>query len=204
MLALKEAIRSASLRLKVRIDARDILTRDEQLAETLRLLRAAERNDHSLVLQCALRYPYLQQWVRMHSPQPARFLQHVKIRDHAMELARISTTEQIESLKKLKDTLPEFEFQKRKDNFLGSLKRMVPGAQTSLGAVKTSSGLVTADPAEMANALAEHWGKVFSKKDINKDKLDKWLALYGYRFAADPSEYELTEQQIREAIEQGN
>ena len=52
----------------------------------------------------------------------------------------------------------------------------MPDNSTALAAIQLPSGDVSSDPATMAAALKEHWGKVFKHKEIDQNLLETWLA----------------------------
>ena len=63
----------------------------------------------------------------------------------------------------------------RKECIVKKLKRLLPGATTTLAAIQTSNGDIIDTPEGMASALRDHWGTVFQHKEINRDALSSWL-----------------------------
>ena len=54
------------------------------------------------------------------------------------------------------------------------LKRLIPGANTSLSAVLGEDGKVLTDTGEMAAALIAHWQEVFTQREVDIKLLDQW------------------------------
>ena len=55
----------------------------------------------------------------------------------------------------------------RKEQLATKLKRLCPGASTSLAAVQDAAGTIHTDPPAMAAALAAHWSKIFAGSPID-------------------------------------
>ena len=64
-----------------------------------------------------------------------------------------------------------------KNNILSQLKRITPGASTSIGAIEKPNGDYATDPDSIAQELSTHWRKTFKKKPIDKQLLKDWLTL---------------------------
>ena len=65
-------------------------------------------------------------------------------REHAVELARGSVTEDLAALEE--SDMETFARNQRKEHMLVRLRRLIPGASTGLSAMGDSAGNITADP----------------------------------------------------------
>ena len=101
-----------------------------------------------------------------------------------MELARTDVFERVEELRSAKKQLPEYEYHLKKDNLLQRLQRLQPGGQKSLSVMTSDDGaLVTAEPSEMAELLATHWGRVFKRKQVDMSDLPEWIDKFAVKFS---------------------
>jgi len=131
------------------------------------MLRAAERQDQLAIQRVTAWYPHLSRWT---SP-----IQLDSIRDHAIQLARSDIFDRISELRDMQLDTPSFATQALKENILVRLKRLIPGQSTTLSALKSSNGSIVNDPDDMARVLNDHWGEVFSRKNVRLDRLSSWL-----------------------------
>ena len=56
------------------------------------------------------------------------------------------------------------------------LYRLAPGKCGSIGAISCGSGALTADAANMAKVLNQHWGDIFKARGVDEEKLRTWIA----------------------------
>lgn len=125
-------------------------------------IRAAESVQIGRMQKCTLAYPHLAKTSDCRDPNLRRGAGLNAVRDHAVELARTSVQEEMRAVEN--SDIDALQRQHRRDNLLSRMKRLLPGASTCVNAMLSNSGEVTAD-----------WAKVFSKSEIDKDLLQKWL-----------------------------
>jgi hypothetical protein len=148
-------------------------TTEDRLGWTIMFIRAVEDVSLTAMQRHALAYPHLAKLVDHRNPNLRLNGGLDVVRKHAIHLAHSSITEDLAALDKSNDDL--LRRTQRKDHILVRLKRLMPGASTSLQAMVDDTGAVTADPEEMATSLRDHWGTVFAERSIDKQLLDKWL-----------------------------
>ena len=100
-------------------------------------------------------------------------MQFQELKELVISLSRRDITDKIEALTGEEDGN---EYRRSKESVMKKLKRLMPGNSTALAAIQLPSGDVSSDPATMAAALKEHWGKVFKHKEIDQNLLETWLA----------------------------
>ena len=206
MLLLKQAIREVSITMgrQMRHDAAK--TKEDKLGWTMTFLRAAEEVRLKTMEKCALAYPYLTGLVKHQNPNIRANGGLDGVREHAVELARGSVTEDLAALEK--SDMETFAWSQRKEHILARLRRLIPGASTSLSAMKDAAGNITADPEEMADILRAHWGSVFTKQNIDKQLLEKWISNATLRDDGDrlpptsAPEWKVTREEIELAVKQ--
>ena len=169
-------MRQASQQLQVASLQKDATTTEEKLGATMGFLRAAERGSQLALKRISRKYVFLNTFF---DPSDAATLSPValaRVRDHAVQLARVDVWDRIEELRQIRETGPsEFVVQAHKENILVRLQRLLPGTTASLSVMRDKNHNLTSDPAEMAAILNEHWGSVFSRKDIARHKIASWL-----------------------------
>jgi len=98
------------------------------------------------------------------------------LKNHAVELCREQIWSRVDELKSLQNRSGnEFATSNLKDSVVTQLKRLIPGNDMTLTAMRSKDGCISSDPANMANTLNEHWSAVFSRKDVCLNKLRSWL-----------------------------
>ncbi len=171
---LKRAIRDVTEAMaeeKVEITANSV---EDKLGWTIRFLRAAEEASLGRMARCAAAYPFLSELVACDDVNLRAGTSLNRVRDHALQLAREGISEDLKALADDQGKDPQYQA-RRKEHILTRLKRLLPGASLGLNAICTASGEVTADPAEMANSLKDHWSQVFTRRDIDTAQLRTWL-----------------------------
>ena len=76
---------------------------------------------------------------------------------------------------KQQSTLSDAHRSARRQNITGKLRRIRPGAATSLSAVQATDGQVLIDPDSMAAELQRHWSQTFAGEPIDHAALSIWL-----------------------------
>jgi hypothetical protein len=173
LVLLKKALRDVTLSMGQRLRNDIAKTTDDKLSWTMMFIRAAESVQIRRMQKCTLAYPHLAKISDCRDPNLRRGAGLNVVRDHAVELARTSVQEEMRALEN--SDIDALQRQHRQDNLLSRMKRLLPGASTCVNAMLSNSGEVTADRQEIAAILREHWAKVFSKSEIDKDLLQKWL-----------------------------
>lgn len=150
---------------------------DDKLGWTMSFIRAAEAVNLSRMAPCAQACPHLTSFVNPADPNARLRAKFAALRLHAVELARSAITEKVTQLHRLgKDDPNSPGCRQIKEHILVSLKRTLPGATATIHAMETDTNVVTTDPAEVAQALPAHWGKVFNGARIDERKISKWLS----------------------------
>ena len=92
----------------------------------------------------------------------------------------MSIIDRIKELNFAREHLPEFEYNCRKESILRTLQTSLPGNR-SVHLVIKEGDHITDEPAKMADALRQHWAKVFAgKKCLGAKILDAWMHKHPY------------------------
>ena len=119
-------------------------------------IRAAEAGNFRRMEDCVAAYPAFTTICGGASPTLQGTVQLERVRDHAVQLARDSLTADFQSLNEEQEDPNCPERRHLKEQLLTRLKKLLPGAATTLKAVRAADGQVTLDPQAMAAALAAY------------------------------------------------
>ena len=98
------------------------------------------------------------------------------LRQEAMRLAREAYVTDLRDAQAAAATTPPEQQLRRRGQLLARLKRLKPGATTTLSAVRGEDGTIHQDAAGMAAALRQYWSRVFGDKRLAEADMDQWLA----------------------------
>ena len=198
---LKVSARLAARELSIRHSEREMPTTEEKISSVFGYLHALEHNDFHRQQKHASRYPHIYEIV---GEAPSAATGALRLRNHALELCREDLTSRLQELHQTKDSLSDYDYSNHKEHLLTRLKKLIPGGSMSLNAIHSPNGVST-DPREIADALREHWGKVFHGREVDLSIYGSWLAEDGFTFAAlgvqqnDPR-WTIKQKHVREAI----
>ena len=176
LLAMKAAIHQVTRQMEKEGMAKLAESTDDKLGWTMTFLRAAEgpKVKMEVMKRCVKAYPKLGTLVNHENPIIGVSGEMKVIRDHAVELSRQSIQDELMELKNASD-MDETQRARKKDCIISKIRRMMPGTATGINAMRSESGAIVTDAPDMANVLRKHWGKAFSKRGINRGKLDEWI-----------------------------
>ena len=172
----KRAMREVSSQLMVELKVTTAESLDDQLDWTMRFIRAAQQVRISTMEKCAKAYPYLAELVSPQDPLVREGSNLDAVRSHAVELARQSAMAELSRVENSGPGMDDQVRQRKKEQILTKLKRLVPGTTACLAAVQSPEGEIITEPKEMAELLRRHWASVFSRKGIHEAKLCEWLS----------------------------
>ena len=130
---------------------------EDKLGDVLGFFRAAEKVNLHRMEECAKAYPNITTYVHPSNPEARLSSGCMRLRDHAVMLARQQITEEVETMRDTAVTESDAgTAHRRKNSILAKLKRLLPGSPNSFMAVQTENGEVAADPEKMAEALRRH------------------------------------------------
>ena len=147
----------------------------DQIGLTMRFLRAVEQHKWGHARKIAEAYPILAEHVDVHGPALHMDPGLAWIRDHAKELSRASLLDEMRVLQKQQPSLPEAQRSARRQHIMGKLRRIRPGASTSLAAVQAEDGQVHTDPESMTAELQKHWAQTFAGEQVDRGVFSDWL-----------------------------
>ena len=124
-------------------------------------VRAAERVDVSRMRRCARAFPKIADYVSPENPEARTSPGFWRLKELAVQLARLALTEDLEQLQRDRAADPAAFQTQTKSNILTKLKRLLPGCTNSVAAMQCEDGRVTGAADEMAAALKAHWERVF-------------------------------------------
>ena len=168
---LKQAMRHASS--VVRRKALDKVAScvEDRISATMMMIRAQESCNHSRVKAAVSLYPRLKCWMEASSANLSA------LKDHAIALSREHIWSRVDELKQIQaHSGNEFATQNMKESIINQLKRLLPGSSVALSAMRDKDGRITTDPKNMADIVNDHWGNVFSRKEVALHKLRSWLS----------------------------
>ena len=153
-------------------------------------------------LKCgAEKYPFLATLFDVNDLGSLSHAALTRVREHAVQLAPVDIWDRIEELRRLRDSGPsDFVLQAQKENILVRLQRLLPGTTGGLSVMRDKFGDLTSDPAEMAGILNEHWGSVFSRKDVARHKIASWLVDGPSLPAASDARWKITREHVTTAV----
>ena len=173
---LKVAMRTVSARLmEERATSSTSSSPTSPLGVTMAALRRLERHGLADLPALCSRYPSLRQLL------PDDLLQHapdeclVRLRGHAVALAREAAQA---ALQKLHDDVPNLEegaLKQRRSQVLLQLKRVAPGRSSALSAIMDTDGELHTDGPGMAAALRQHWQGTFSARRLDRTRRQAWF-----------------------------
>ena len=175
LVLLKRAIKAAAESLERGSQPVLAETVDDQVGVCMAFLRAVELHHWGHARRLALRLPRLAQLVDL---QGARL--HLdpglgRVRDFAIELYRQSVLQEAQRLQEQAPELPAALLAARKGKLRVRISKLRPGTSTSVPAVRTETGHIATDPAEMARAIASHWERVLGDKQLDERQVHEWL-----------------------------
>ena len=141
----------------------------------MRFIRAAEELRMGSMRKCVEAYPHSGILANAHDPHTRLGIGLDKVRQHALELSRKTVVDELQQLHAQGPHLDELQRTMRRHNIQTRLKRLVPGTTTALKAMRSSDGVVTTEPCEMAATLRDHWGSTFAARQIDEKRLLTWL-----------------------------
>ncbi len=171
LILMKRAILHAAQALQLEHRSQS-LDDDDQVGWCMRFIRAAESVQLGRMKACAQTAPIISQYVNPLDPEARSKGGFIKLKDFVVELSRRQVTQDMEQVKKAED---EYTGNKLKNHILVKLKRLLPGAATTIGAVMNEDGQVVDSPKDMAKALQEHWQRTFQAPLPNPDALRTWF-----------------------------
>ena len=205
----KEVMRQVALNMEKSRWNRQVNPEDQEdtLCTTMRFLRAAERGHLTIISKCLECYPKLRELVR--NPYAPDISEHgglEAVREHAVDLARQHT---INEMRRLHEDLPglgEQEAQIRRGRTWRLLARLSPGKCAALSSVVGQDGTTHTDAAGMAGALRGHWRQVFADKGLSQALATRWLHEEAGRDRArklphrSSDRWKVTQEDMRQAI----
>ena len=150
---------------------------EDRLGVVMKLIRGLENGFLSDVSACLERYPKVAEYVSNPYDTTGNLSEKLKkLRDHAVELARDHA---LDELRKSHEDLAggnTFAAQRARQRNNRLIFRLAPGRSSTFGAIQDSEGRVRTDAKGMADALRQHWSRVFTAGGVDEDLLKKWVA----------------------------
>ena len=172
---LKEAIVEVTLRMadEKTIDVAHEM--EDKIGWTMTCIRAIEKVNLNTVRKCVLAYPKIADIISPLDPNTRSLPSFVALKDHAVELSRQTITTELSSLQAKGDNLDPQVNNRKKENVLVKLRRLMPGTSNGINALADEMGNITTDPKAITSILKKHWEEVFQKSGIDEDLLSKLL-----------------------------
>ena len=175
LVLLKRAIKTVTIKMHREGCVEASEEKDDLLGWAMSYIRAVEELNLSRMAKCAKAYPALAKFVHPSDPNARTDPGMPALRDHALALAQSVVTDEMTELQRGTHEANSAAYRQKKDHILVKLRRLTPGQNSALTAVKMASGEITTDPAQMAAALQTHWAQVFASKPMDGALLTKWL-----------------------------
>ena len=173
---IKRAMKEISSQMTSEVHVSKAESLEDQLGWTMRFIKAAQHVRLSTMEKCARAYPYLAELVSPSDPLLREGSRLDSVRWHAVELARRNVMADLAHVENSESHADEQYRQRKKEQILTKLKRLVPGVTPCLAAVQSPGGDVITDPKGMADSLSKHWNTGFAGKQINECKLCDWMS----------------------------
>ena len=194
---MKEILHVKHVETIIQTEAKVVSTNEEKKDISLSFVRNVVRGKWSAAKHCLVRYPYLQ--LVLGVPEHLEdILSHPSFELVKIHILELVTQEMPEFSAPSLDE-PEHISQKKYQNQMKQLKKLVPGSSAALTHLQDQNGTVFSDAASHAKILNSHWKQVFSKKAINKQLLKTWISEHTNTFAKDTS-WAFLESHVSDAI----
>ena len=141
---------------------------DDELAWTMRFIKAAESGNLAAQDRCCREYPVL---------AAMRLSGLTAVRDHAVDLAKRVAVQELRDIQEdAENGEDDVEVIKhRRSQWMLRLRRLAPGRSAALGAIRTTTGRVVTSSQEMGTALRMHWRGIFKRRRHHAGLLQTWL-----------------------------
>ncbi len=172
LVLLKGAIHMATEAIKKIGETGGEESKDDELGWTMRFIRAAERVNLKKMNRAAREAPAISKFVNPGDPEARSKQGFWRLKERAVELARESLMKDMEETMKITDLNLKAT---KKQSILTKLKRLCPGAATTISAMEMQDGSISDKVEDMADALLSHWRRTFSTPCCDGDLLRDWL-----------------------------
>ena len=132
-------------------------------------IRAAETLNIRRMDRAAAAYPHITTLIQAGDPNARIHPNFQSLRNHAKDLAHQQLTDELVRLSDNDDK--QSSGTHRRQQLIGKLARLVPGATNTIGAILTNDDELATTPTSIATALKEHWEPIFQRATINADIL---------------------------------
>jgi len=208
--ALKAAMREISDNIHIEtqhlMKENTVAETEDELGWTMRCLRAYERGHFGTVRRALRAYPKLQSFIRGYDGVGSVSIR--KLRDHAMNLARIFTLEELRAIQEDEGKEAPGVQSARRQKVQARLKTLRPGSCNSIAALQTADGHIIAEPAAIATELQRYWKDVFSAKAAEQSTMCTWfteeLGSGGPWTGSTCSDWEIQRCSMRRAIQKSS
>ena len=171
LILLKRSMHKVSATLNKQMKLRKAESAADKVEWTMKFIRAAERQSMPKMRKCCTVCPDILELCDPEDPETRSREGFVKLKEKVITMARGEIMEDMEKVQKSEHA----EQPRQKEDILKKLKKLILGASAELSAIQREDGTVTSDPCEMANALRQHWQKVFKRKWLDRGVLEEWL-----------------------------
>ena len=121
---------------------------------------------------CGKACPCITEYVHPEDPEARSKPGFWRLKEFVITLSRQSMTEEMENINNETDDCGDISHRaQKKASILSKLKRLLPGSSNTVAAIQRDDGSVTGQAAEMAEALAKHWGTVLRALTIDRGLL---------------------------------
>lgn len=175
LVLLKRAMRAVAETMQAERGQQAKAADSDRLSILIRLLRAWDQGRVGAVRRLAVQWDLGQDLTIVKQWSEAGEQRIGRLRKEAMELARAAYVQDLRSHQSQAAEMPAAQHAQRRVQLMTKLKRLRPGASTTLQAVMDEAGHVQQEPEDMAKALCRHWSKVFAEQPAHADDIAAWL-----------------------------
>ena len=147
---------------------------DDKLSWTMIFIRAAQTLNIRRMERAAAAYPYITTFVQARDPNARIHPNFRELRNHARDLAHQQLTDELLQLNRSDDQECDTH-QRKKQQLIARLSRLMPGATHNIGAILTDDDDLATTPISIANALKKHWEPIFQQTTVNTQLLHDWI-----------------------------
>ena len=204
LLLLKRAMATVSFDLNRGAPA-EAETASEKLGCAIRCLRAVEEYRPAGVHRAAREFPALRAAADLEAALAGDSDATRALRDFVVHLAREDVRHELHELSNARHNEADDETSSRRESIAAKIRKLKPGASTSLRALRAEDGSVITTPRALAAELSRHWGNVFTAKNINGEALDRWLQEFATtgapQLAGQPAAWHVQKEDVQRALQ---
>ena len=175
LVLLKRAMRDVASSIQRERDKNRGAPEEDRLSGLIRTLRAWDQGRMHVVRRVAARWDLSLRLQAAYQWSEDGEKQLGAVRKEVLELPKKALVEDMRVQHEQERDMPDAQRAAKRQQLMVRLKRLRPGASTTLQAVRDASGEVHQDAKSMATALKAHWARVFAGLELKPEDMERWM-----------------------------